>query len=165
MITNDSATRSSLARSATLALVSAALVACASPPRVSSTRFTAAFPPRSADAPVRLYQTSRPDCAYEEIGSVKVKGRDFERADLLADAMRARVRELGGDAIVNFTKGEVVVGSRGTAMGGPMIGDPWMGGPWIGGFPPAVMTDVRNDTKLVMTGTVIRFTGDCPASR
>jgi hypothetical protein len=162
----DSSTKLAVVtKGSAIALVASALVACATPPRVSSTRFTTAFEPRPADTPVRLYQASRPDCSFDEIGTVKVKGRDFERADLLADAMRARVRELGGDAIVNFTKGEVVVGARGMAMGGGpmMIGDPWMGGPWIGGFPPAVMTDVRNDTKLVMTGTVIRFKGDCPA--
>ncbi|MCU0648601.1 MAG: hypothetical protein MUF00_11435 [Gemmatimonadaceae bacterium] len=143
--------------------VLASLAACAGGPMVSSTRFMDALPPKPADAPVRLYQDTRPSCAYEEIGSVKVKGSDFRQADRLADAMRQRVREMGGDAIVNFHKAEVVVGSRGTTTGG--IGDPWLGGAWLGGFPGPVMTDVRNDTDLVMVGVVVRFNEPCPAAR
>jgi hypothetical protein len=145
----------------TLALIAlSGVVGCAARPLVSSTRFIEALPARPMDAPVRLYQAQRPSCAYEEIGAVTVKGSDFRQADRLADAMRVRVREMGGDAIVDFGKSKLVVGSRATTTGLP-VGDPWMGGAWLGGFPGQVMTDVRNDTKLVLSGTVVRFTAPC----
>ncbi|MBW3655822.1 MAG: hypothetical protein KY444_06925 [Gemmatimonadetes bacterium] len=94
------------------------LAACG--PAVSSGSFVpeGGPQPRAKDAPVRIYQAARPDCAFEEIGMVRGWPRSgFDSVDEIFDAMRNRARAMGGDAIVGLTiqeqRGETVVVANG----------------------------------------------------
>jgi hypothetical protein len=85
------------------------LAACV--PVIESMRTTPVpLEPRPADHAVRLYTATRPRCPYEEIGLLTAEDTGLMRYALLsdqtADLLRARVRTLGGDAIVGL--GEVI---------------------------------------------------------
>jgi hypothetical protein len=93
------------------------LAACG--PAVSSGSYGPEQPqPRAGDAPVRIYQAARPNCAFEEIGMVRGSPRTrFDSLDEIFDAMRSRARAMGGDAIVGLSiqerRGETVVVANG----------------------------------------------------
>ena len=67
---------------------------------------------RPDDAPVRIYQSTRPTCAFEEIGLVRVRPRNSTHSleDLLT-AMRKRARAMGGDAIIGLSATETPDGA------------------------------------------------------
>lgn len=117
------------------------MFAAACSPAVESATYAAAGPPRPAGAEVRVYEATRPACAFEEIGWVSGAPRGRQNSpDEVLDAMRARARSMGGDAIVALrtterNDGAMVVGTD-TAM-------------------PTAIAINRN----VFTGTVVRFTG------
>jgi len=93
------------------------LAACG--PAVSSGSFEPnGSQPRPKDAPVRIYQAAKPDCAFEEIGMVRGSPRTrFDSLDEIFDAMRSRARAMGGDAIVGLSiqepRGETVIVNNG----------------------------------------------------
>lgn len=93
------------------------LAACG--PSVSSGSFGPhGSQPRPKDAPVRIYQSARPNCEFQEIGMVRGQPRTrFDSVDDIFDAMRSRARAMGGDAIVGLTidepRGETVIVSNG----------------------------------------------------
>lgn len=61
---------------------------------------------RSSGAPVVLYQTSKPACAYDEVATVRVTSNTLSQTDeQLAARLRTTARELGGDAVVGVTSG------------------------------------------------------------
>jgi hypothetical protein len=114
------------------ALVLLALGACG--PAVRSAAFRSSTPaPRPADAEVRVYQQTRPTCAFQEIGWVSGSPRSpRQSADQVLDAMRARA--MGGDAIIGFAAGTRTDGGDSPASVGSTSGGE------------------------VFTGTVVRFT-------
>jgi len=60
-------------------------------------------PPRSnpPDHPVLFYQTSRPECPYEEIGTVTArKSSALVSMGRVAEGVRAHARRMGGDAVI-----------------------------------------------------------------
>ena len=124
---------SNAARAAIGMLTAAILSGCG--PAVRSTAFET-YPPRSADHPIRVYSTKTPECPYEEVGLVSARQQNrltVTMEDIL-EALKARAREMGGDAVVGV--------SQGTEPQGGAVGE-------ISGEP-------------VIAGTVIRFTqADC----
>lgn len=109
----------------------------------SATYLPGSASPRPEQAPVRIYQETRPRCPFEEIGWVRGAPRTrFDSPDEVLEAMRARARRMGGDAIVAFSAGErpegaVVTGEGAVAVAGVSHGS-------------------------VFQGTVVRFTqADC----
>ena len=75
--------------------------ACAT--RVRSVLFDPAhpLPPKPADAAVVMFSIQRPECAYQEIGTVSAAGGKPEEITL---RIRERAREMGGDAIVGIAQ-------------------------------------------------------------
>jgi hypothetical protein len=93
------------------------------------------LPPRPADHEIVLFSTKLPSCPYEEIGVVNATRRDsYTRYEALLDALKARAREMGGDAIVGL-------GQQQAVSGGTVIG-----------------STVSIGSSDVLAGTVIRFT-------
>lgn len=116
-----------------LMLALLAIVACA--PKVRSTSFVPGLPPTSEAEPIRVYQTTLPDCDYEEIGTITVQQRNkYQDVQVSLEAMQKRAREMGGHAIINFKQGEETTGGAVVGMG---------------------VVAVR---KAHLSGTVIRFT-------
>lgn len=126
-------------RASVLMLVFAA--AC-SPAVQSATYVPGAEPVRVAEASqVRVYDQTRPACAFEEIGWVSGSPRARGNSpDDVLNAMRTRAREMGGHAIVDLSSSDrtdtVVV----AAPEAPA--------------PPTVVLSSIN----VFRGTVVRFT-------
>lgn len=97
-------------------------------PAVTSAPFLSPPPdPKPTENPVHFYAESRPQCPYEEIGTVSARKRSGSRDGVMA-AIRKRVREMGGDAVIGVTQGQqlrggvvtgniVSVGSRPTVAG------------------------------------------------
>src|SRR5688572_30499098 len=86
------------------------LAACV--PVIESMRTTPApLDPRPAGHAVRLYTSTRPRCPYDEIALLSAEDTGLMRYALLSDQtaelLRARVRSLGGDAMVGL--GEVIL--------------------------------------------------------
>ncbi len=106
-----------------------ALAACS--PSVQSARFAAGdVAPRPADAPVRVYQQNRPTCAFTEVGWVSGSKRlPTQAPDAVLAAMRARAKQMGGDAIIGLVPG-------GGARGG---------------------TEAASGSEPLFSGTVVRF--------
>lgn len=80
-------------------------------PAVQSTPF-ASFPARPAEHPIRLYSTKVPECPYEEVGLVSARrryGLVVSMTEVL-EALKARAREMGGDAVLRVSEGRVVSG-------------------------------------------------------
>lgn len=97
-------------------------------------------PPRAPDEPVRLYGETRPDCSYEEVGTVQVTKRNvFVSMEEVTEALRDQARAMGGDAVIGVTQlgGESATGTAGGDV-------------------------VAVGVKPALSGTVIRFTQeDC----
>jgi hypothetical protein len=56
-------------------------------------------------AAMRIYEHTRPDCDFEEIGRVTGRrGSPFNSMDQIANAMRRRAAQMGGDAIIEFAE-------------------------------------------------------------
>lgn len=86
---------------ASLLILAASLAACG--PQVRSAAYVPAPEPRQASGMMRIYEHTRPDCAFEEIG--RVTGRaslPIHSPDEVANAMRRRAAAMGGDAIIAF---------------------------------------------------------------
>jgi len=61
----------------------------------------AKYEPRPTDSPVQLYSAKLPNCPFEEIGLVNArKEYGVVSTNTGVDALRKKVRELGGDALV-----------------------------------------------------------------
>ena len=75
-------------------------------------------PARPGDAPVRVYQNTRPACPVAEIGWVRAQARSrWDSPDDLLDGMRSRARAMGGDAIIALVASDqpdLVVGAGGS---------------------------------------------------
>ncbi len=91
-----------------------ALAACG--PAVQSASYVPLPERRADDAGVmRIYEHTRPDCAFEEIGRLTGHRRlPTHFPDDVANAMRRRASEMGGDAIIAF--GEREEGSSGVII-------------------------------------------------
>lgn len=96
------------------------LAACA--PSVQSATFGPdRLPARAAGSPVQIFQQTRPTCAVQEIGWVSAHPSDrFSSGDDLLDALRARARAMGGDAIVGLVPSDRAHGA--VVAGGPNAG-------------------------------------------
>jgi hypothetical protein len=84
-------------------LVLALAAACA--PSVQSASYMPLPQTRAgADAAtMRIYEHTRPGCAFEEIGRVTGRARSPRQSpDDVANAMRRRASQMGGDAIIAF---------------------------------------------------------------
>jgi hypothetical protein len=112
------------------------LSACA--PAVDTVRLSPVpYPPRPADFRIRMYSTERPQCPFEEIGTVRARKPNwFVSMEDVAESVRQVARELGGDAVIGVTNASQI-------SGGTVIG-----------------SSVSVDTDPVLSGTVIRFTAD-----
>ena len=104
-------------------------------PAVQSVNFTSPpLPPRPSDYPIRFYGETRPECPYQEIGSVSSRKRSkLVSMEKVVEGLRERARKMGGDAIIGIgesteTRGATIVGSA-----------------------------VVANTDKVLSGTVIRF--------
>lgn len=84
-----------------LALV-LSLAACG--PAVQSASYAPLPEPRTESvATMRIYEHIRPECAFQEVGRVSGWRRlPTHTPDDVANAMRRRAREMGGDAIIAF---------------------------------------------------------------
>jgi hypothetical protein len=113
------------------------LGACA--PAVQVTTFNpGAGSARAPDAPVRVYAEARPRCPVEELGLVRAFPRSPRQSpDRVLAAMRARVRAMGGDAIVGFTTETVAEG---------------------GSYGVAGVIVPSGGTTTITKGTAVRFT-------
>ena len=82
-------------------------------PAVHSATYVPNLPAsKHAGAPVRIYQSTRPACAFEEIGLVRVRPRSPTHSlDDLLTAMRNRARAMGGDAIIGLSAAETPDGA------------------------------------------------------
>ncbi|HYR12412.1 MAG TPA: hypothetical protein VEQ60_31785 [Longimicrobium sp.] len=81
------------------------LAAAACGPSVQSASYVRLpQPPAERDAAaMRIYEHTRPDCAFEELGRLTGRRRlPTHSPDEIADAMRRRAAEMGGDAIIAF---------------------------------------------------------------
>lgn len=87
------------------------LAACS--PAVRVTRLSPeAYEPRPADHPIRLYQSGRPKCDYEEVGLIIARQRNvFTSMEEVAESMRKKARELGADAVVGLIETDQVQGA------------------------------------------------------
>ncbi|HEX6371347.1 MAG TPA: hypothetical protein VF006_20680 [Longimicrobium sp.] len=117
-------------------------VAAACGPSVQSASYVRLPQPRAeSDATaMRIYEHTRPDCAFEEIGRLTGRRRlPTHSPDEIADAMRRRASEMGGDAIIAF--GEQSEGPSGVIV-------PISENASIGSI----------SSSSVFVGTVVRFT-------
>lgn len=91
-------------RSQSSLLVLALLLAgCA--PQVRSATYTPAPREQAGTdaAAIRIYEHTRPECAFEEIGRVTGRATFFTQShDDIAHAMRRRASRMGGHAIIAF---------------------------------------------------------------
>lgn len=115
-------------------------VAACSPAVQSATYVPGAVPAQvSSAAGVRIYDHTRPGCAFEEIGwvggSPRVRGNS---PDDVLNAMRERARAMGGHAIIGLSSSE-----RTDAV-------------MVTGEAPAATVPVASSN--VFRGTVVRFT-------
>jgi hypothetical protein len=111
-----------------------ALAACA--PAVQSVMFVSPAPsPRAADHPIRFYGSTRPECPFEEVGTVRArKPNSFVSMEAVAESIRERARSMGGDAVIG-------VGEATETRGASLVG-----------------SAVVLNRDPVVSGTVIRFT-------
>jgi hypothetical protein len=109
------------------------LVACG--PAIRSMTFLSPPPaPKPRTHPIAFYQEARPECPYEEVGTVSARKRSgLVSMEAVAEGLRQRAREIGGDAIIG-------VGERVETRGGSVVG----------------RTVVANNDPVI-SGTVIRF--------
>ena len=86
--------------------------------------------PRPLDHAVRFYVEARPRCPHDEIGTVTARKRSASMEGVL-EAIRVRVREMGGDAVTGLggerqitgavATGSTVVLTRRTIISGTVI--------------------------------------------
>jgi hypothetical protein len=71
----------------------------------TTTRIGTRYPPRDPEAEVQLFSVRTPECQYEEIALVSASV-DFlpDRREAAVEALKRRVREAGGDAVVGLTE-------------------------------------------------------------
>lgn len=68
--------------------------------------------PRATQTPIRIYADTRPECSFQEIGTVSAYARAPRQSpEDVTKAMRNRAQQMGGDAIVRFESTEVVNGA------------------------------------------------------
>ncbi|MBW3571141.1 MAG: hypothetical protein KY467_08545 [Gemmatimonadetes bacterium] len=131
-------------RAQTPVLVLALLAAAACGPQVRSAAYLPPPEPRAQGdaAEMRIYEHTRPECAFQEIG--RVTGRatlPTHSSDEIVNAMRRRARKMGGDAIIAFGERQQDAGSVAVPMSEHTV----------------LTTDIGSSSYYV--GTVIRFTG------
>ncbi len=86
----------------TLLLITGFLVGCAAPVRHVYLA-DQPYPPHHANYPIRIYQGTLPDEPFVEIAVVSFTLKSkLQSRDKAIEAMRAKARELGGEAIINF---------------------------------------------------------------
>ena len=128
-------------RTQTLVLaVAGSLAACG--PAVQSATYMP-LPQRRAESGgmMRIYEHTRPECAFQEIGRVTGHRRlPTHSPDQVANAMRRRAAEMGGDAIIAFGERQQDAGSVVIPVSQSAV----------------VATDIGSSSHFV--GTVIRFT-------
>lgn len=70
---------------------------------------------RAKDYPIQVFLTTTPECSYQEVGIVRASNGAFAGGmDTFVEAMKAKARDVGGDAIIlgnveSCTTGYVVV--------------------------------------------------------
>lgn len=117
------------------------LVVLASCRSVDSATF-ASYPARPADAEVRVFRSQRPACEFEEVGIVRWSPlHGWESLEDGVTAMKQRAREMGGDAIVDFTYGQHTTGLTTT----------------VSSDSTGATSKASLDTEDIATGTVVRF--------
>lgn len=117
------------------------LAAAACGPAVQSASYVPLPEPRAdAGDVMRIYEHTRPDCRFEEIGRLTGRRRlPTHSPDDVANAMRRRATEMGGDAIIAF-------GERQEGPSGVII-------------PVSEHASIGSiSSGSVFVGTVIRFT-------
>jgi hypothetical protein len=120
-------------RSLFLAIVTIALLTGCSP-AVRSTAFIA-LPPQPPSHPIRIFQSTQPECPFEEVGLVSSRQRNkLISMDEVLAALREKAREMGGDAVIGLSEANESQGARRTGQAVVVDRDP------------------------VLSGTVIRFT-------
>jgi hypothetical protein len=84
------------------------LAAAACGPAVQSATYMPLPQPRAQSAGMmRIYEHTQPDCAFEELGRLSGWRRlPTHTPDDVANAMRRRASEMGGDAIIAFGQRE-----------------------------------------------------------
>jgi len=101
--------------------------------------------PRPADAEVRVFRSQQPACRFEEVGMVTwTPMTGLASLDDGVRAMRERAREMGGDAIIDFTYG---VHSTGTSTS-------------VSGDSSSVQATSSVVTEERASGTVVRYLED-----
>jgi hypothetical protein len=71
--------------------------------------------PRPAGYEIRIYQEKQPRCAFDEIARLSTdQTADIHTGDALAEILRVKARELGGDAIINLASETRTAGATGT---------------------------------------------------
>ena len=132
-------------RTSVLVLVFAA-AACG--PAVQSASYVPLPEPRAQEAGMmRIYEHTRPDCAFQEIGRLTGHRRlPTHSPDDVANAMRRRASQMGGDAIIAF-------GERETGPSGVIV--PVSENASIGSI----------SSSSVFVGTVVRFTDPACAAQ
>lgn len=87
---------------------------------------------RPAEAPVQMFSTKVPECAYEELGLLRAEPRSgFTRWQSVVDEFLERVRRMGGDGVILRQGVELRASGEGEVV-----------------------------TEEVLSGTVIRFERD-----
>jgi hypothetical protein len=87
-----------------IAPLALALAACASNTDSGSFMPGPPGPARPADHPIRIFRAQLPACAFDEVGFVTwVPRHGFDTLEKGLESMRRHARELGGDAIIDFS--------------------------------------------------------------
>lgn len=125
------------------------LAAAACGPQVQSASYVGRPQPLAASDPaaIRVFEHTRPECAFEEIG--RLTGRrtlPTQSPDDVVNAMRRRAGKMGGHAIIAF-------GERQDGPSGVIV-------------PISESASVGTiSTGSAFVGTVVRFTDDACAAR
>ncbi|HSJ08863.1 MAG TPA: hypothetical protein VK928_03095 [Longimicrobiales bacterium] len=99
-------------------------------------------PPLPATEEVRIYRTQRPECPYDELGLVTwQRSNGWKKMQEGVEKMRARAREMGGNAILDFSLGDRMDGTS-TRISADSAG---------------VSVGSTTTTSTLITGTVVRF--------
>ena len=82
------------------------LAATGCTPAIQSMSFLSPPPaPRPETQPVPFYSEIRPECPYEEIGTVSSRKRNsFVSMEKVAEGIRKGARKLGGDAVIGVNQ-------------------------------------------------------------
>ena len=81
-------------------LLTAGLSACG--PVVRTTMLGPLFPPQAVDAPVQTFSAKVPECPFEELALVTGLRRGGAGSEEVLEAMKERVRLMGGHAMVGL---------------------------------------------------------------